>query len=101
MLSAFSNAGQRCASGTRIIIFEAIYDRFRAMLVERAERLRVGPADEDDFGPVINAEQLDTMLAAVDRARRSGAIMNSRTIFWKKTSTDDACWRLDAVPECF
>ena len=73
LLSAFSNAGQRCASGTRIILLDAIYDRFRDLLVERTKRLRVGTGDDDDFGPVINSEQLATMLALVDRARARGA----------------------------
>jgi acyl-CoA reductase-like NAD-dependent aldehyde dehydrogenase len=73
LLSAFSNAGQRCASGTRIIIFEAIYEQFRDLLVQRAAALRVGTADDDDLGPVINGKQLDHMLVALDRARERGA----------------------------
>ena len=73
LLSAFSNAGQRCASGTRIIVFDAIYEPFRDLLVERTARLRVGTADEDDLGPVINGEQLDNMLAVLQRARDRGA----------------------------
>ncbi|HET8774823.1 MAG TPA: aldehyde dehydrogenase family protein [Thermoanaerobaculia bacterium] len=73
LLSAFSNAGQRCASGSRLIVFDAVYDRFRDLLVERASKLRVGPADDDDFGPVINEEQLACMLAAVDAAAARGA----------------------------
>ena len=32
--SAFSNAGQRCAAGSRILVFDAVYDRFKAMLVD-------------------------------------------------------------------
>jgi len=72
-LSAFSNAGQRCAAGSRIIVFDAVYDRFRELLVERASAQRVGPGDEDDFGPVINERQLEAMLAAVDAARAAGA----------------------------
>lgn len=75
LLSAFSNAGQRCASASRIIIFDGVYDRFRDMLVEKTEGLRVGPGDDDDFGPVINEEQLTNMLAAVDRARQEGAVI--------------------------
>ena len=71
--SAFSNAGQRCAAGSRIIVFDAVYDHFRDMLVERTRRLKVGPANNDDFGPVINAGQLDSVLAAVERARQTGA----------------------------
>lgn len=73
LLSAFSNAGQRCASGSRIIVFDAVYDAFREKLLERTKRLKVGPADDDDFGPVINERQITNMLAAIGKARESGA----------------------------
>jgi acyl-CoA reductase-like NAD-dependent aldehyde dehydrogenase len=72
-LSAFSNAGQRCAAGSRIIVFDQVYDRFRDRLVAAARALKVGPADGDDFGPVINERQLNTMLAAIDKAAKDGA----------------------------
>ena len=72
-LSAFSNAGQRCAAGSRLIVFDAVYDRFRELLLERAAALRVGSGDEHDFGPVINERQLTNMLGAVERARAAGA----------------------------
>ena len=71
--SAFSNAGQRCASGSRLIVFDKIYDRFKAMLVQATKKLTVGPDDINDLGPVINLEQLNTMIAAVERACESGA----------------------------
>ena len=73
VLSAFSNAGQRCASGSRIIICAPIYKEFRNLLIERTRKLRVGPSDEDDFGPVINEKQLDHMLEHLERARHNGA----------------------------
>jgi aldehyde dehydrogenase (NAD+) len=72
-LSAFSNAGQRCAAASRIIVFDAVYDRFRELLVEQANAQRVGSTDDHDFGPVINERQLDAMLATVDAARAAGA----------------------------
>jgi alpha-ketoglutaric semialdehyde dehydrogenase len=72
-LSAFSNAGQRCAAGSRLVVFDTVYDRFRELLVERAQALKVGPDDEHDFGAVINQRQLESMLAAVERARDAGA----------------------------
>src|SRR4051812_5935822 len=71
--SAFSNAGQRCAAGSRIIVFDAVYDRFKAMLVEATQRLKVGTGDTDDYGPVINEEQMTNMLASVQRATAAGA----------------------------
>jgi alpha-ketoglutaric semialdehyde dehydrogenase len=73
VLSAFSNAGQRCAAGSRLIVFDAVYDRFRDLLVEGAVSQRVGSTDDDDFGPVINERQLERMLAAVARAKAAGA----------------------------
>ena len=72
-LSAFSNAGQRCAAGSRLIVFDAVYDRFRELLLERTRAQRVGSTDEHDFGPVINERQLQNMLDAVERARAAGA----------------------------
>ncbi|HWM32458.1 MAG TPA: aldehyde dehydrogenase family protein [Methyloceanibacter sp.] len=72
-LSAFSNAGQRCASGSRIIVFDKVYEAFRDKLVMATKALKVGPTDEDDFGPVINERQLTAMLAAIERATKEGA----------------------------
>ncbi|HKG17900.1 MAG TPA: aldehyde dehydrogenase family protein [Solirubrobacteraceae bacterium] len=72
-LSAFSNAGQRCAAGSRILVFDAVYERFVELLRDRADAQRVGPGDEHDFGPVINQGQLEQMLGAIARARESGA----------------------------
>lgn len=75
LLSAFSNAGQRCASGSRIIVFDAVYEPFRDMLVNRTKQLKAGPGDDDDFGPVINEKQLNRMLDTVEGARQKGAII--------------------------
>jgi aldehyde dehydrogenase (NAD+) len=72
-LSAFSNAGQRCAAGSRILVFDRVYDEFRELLLARTRALRVGPTDEDDLGPVINERQLRNMTAAVAKAEEDGA----------------------------
>ncbi len=73
LLAAFSNAGQRCAAASRIIVFDAVYGQFRDQLVERTRKLRLGPEDGDDLGPVINERQLNHMLSAVEDARKKGA----------------------------
>jgi len=75
LLSAFSNAGQRCAAASRIIIFDTVYDRFLEQLVARTRKLRVGPDNSDDFGPLINKRQLDKLLSIVKRAQRYGAVI--------------------------
>jgi aldehyde dehydrogenase (NAD+) len=64
--SAFSNAGQRCASGSRIVVFDAVYDQFRNRFVEAARAF-------EEVGPVISEGALDRILRAVEQARREGA----------------------------
>jgi aldehyde dehydrogenase (NAD+) len=41
--SAFSNAGQRCAAASRLVVFDAVYDEFRTRLVTAAKAFEVGP----------------------------------------------------------
>ena len=44
LASAFSNAGQRCAAASRIVVFDAVYDEFRERLVGGCRRAtRPGP----------------------------------------------------------
>ena len=73
LLSAFSNAGQRCAAASRIIIFDSVYDQFRDLLLDGTRKLTLGPTDDDDLGPVINEKQLNNMLAAIEQSRKEGA----------------------------
>jgi aldehyde dehydrogenase (NAD+) len=75
ILSGFSNAGQRCASASRIIVFDAVYDLFREKLLERASSLLIGPGNDDDLGPVINEKQLENMLSYVSGAAEDGAVI--------------------------
>jgi len=72
-LSAFSNAGQRCAAGSRIIVFEAVYEEFRERLVARTSALRLGIDDGADLGPVINERSVARILGAVEAALAGGA----------------------------
>jgi alpha-ketoglutaric semialdehyde dehydrogenase len=66
LASAFSNAGQRCAAASRIVVLDAVYDAF-------LERLVTGVDGLEDVGPVISEEAMERILAAVARAREGGA----------------------------
>jgi aldehyde dehydrogenase (NAD+) len=72
-LSAFSNAGQRCAAGSRFIVFDAVYDAFVDKFIALAKKQKLGVGDDCDFGPVINERQLNAMLAAIKTAEAAGA----------------------------
>jgi alpha-ketoglutaric semialdehyde dehydrogenase len=63
--AAFSNAGQRCASASRIVVFDDVYDAFRAQLTAAAQSV--------EPQPVISRESLERMLASIDEARDAGA----------------------------
>ena len=73
--SAFIDAGQRCASGSRIIVFDRIYDAFRAAFLARVERVKVGSGAEDDCGPVVSRANLDRLIAQVSAAVDRGATL--------------------------
>ena len=68
-LSAFSNAGQRCAAGSRILVFKDIYDTFREKLIEKAKGLKLGIGPGCDLGPVVNKRQQQNILAAIEKAK--------------------------------
>jgi len=71
-LSAFSNAGQRCAAGSRLIVFRSVYDAFCERLVAKAGSLRLGVTAGCDLGPVMNQGQQQSILAAIAMARAEG-----------------------------
>lgn len=71
-LSAFSNAGQRCAAGSRILVFRGIYEIFRDKLVAKAKSLKLGVGAGCDLGPVVNKRQQQNILAAVETAKTVG-----------------------------
>ena len=71
-LSAFSNAGQRCAAGSRILVFRGVYEAFRDKLVAKAQSLKLGVSAGCDLGPVINKRQQQAILAAIEHAKVEG-----------------------------
>jgi aldehyde dehydrogenase (NAD+) len=71
--SAFSNAGQRCAAASRILVFDAVYDRFRDRFADATRALTVGSTDEHFLGPVISRRSRERILDAIAAAVLDGA----------------------------
>lgn len=67
-LSAFSNAGQRCAAGSRIVVCRAVYSEFRERFVEKTTSLKLGIDFGCDLGPVINRRQHTAIVDAIAKA---------------------------------
>jgi len=71
---AFFGTGQRCTASSRIIVTEAIHDRFVEAMAERARSLKVGDALDPDtqIGPAVSEQQLEQNLRYIEIARNEG-----------------------------
>ena len=74
---AFGTTGQRCTATSRIVCHKEVVKKFTAMMVERANALRVGDGldPKTQMGPHINEGQLSTVLEYVDIGKNEGAKM--------------------------
>ena len=72
--AAFTNQGQVCHCGSRILIERSAWETFVPALVERARALRIGdPLDAaTDVGSLISLQHVMRVAAAVDGAIRDG-----------------------------
>lgn len=72
---AFMSTGQKCTATRRVIIERPAYDEFLERLIARADALKIGdPTDPTtDLGPIVSADQLESVIAAVARAVSDGA----------------------------
>jgi len=75
LLGIFSNNGQQCLAGSRILVQDSIFDRFVAEFVERADRIRVGdPFDaETEVGPLVSEGHYRKVLGFIERGAAEGA----------------------------
>lgn len=71
----FRNAGQVCASPTRFLVQEAVFDTFTEAFVGHAKALKLdaGTVEGVGMGPVAHARRLDMMQDLVDDAVSQGA----------------------------
>ncbi len=73
----FSNNGERCTAGSRILVQRSIYADFVSRFVERARRITVGdPLDEKTIvGPMISAAHLAKVRSYIELGPREGATL--------------------------
>ncbi len=70
----YSNGGQICSAGSRVLIDERIREPLMEKIVARARAVRLGPGLEGpDMGPLVSAEHFERVLNYIDLGRREGA----------------------------
>lgn len=74
---AFGYSGQKCSATSRVIVHEAIYERFCKRLKEAVKSLVVGPPTHSDtfVGPVIDEEAHQKLLSVIARNKKSFKIL--------------------------
>ncbi len=75
LLGIYSNNGQQCLAGSRILVQESVAEDFIDRFAARSERIRVGdPHDvRTDIGPLCYREHFERVCHYADIARTDGA----------------------------
>ncbi len=73
----FSNNGERCTAGSRILVQQGIYADFAQRFAERARRITVGdPLDQKTIiGPMISAGHLAKVRSYIELGPKEGATL--------------------------
>jgi alpha-ketoglutaric semialdehyde dehydrogenase len=73
----FGTTGQRCTAASRVVVREEVYRPFLERFVARARALRVGDGldPSSQMGPLVSAEQRETVMKYVEIGSREGATL--------------------------
>lgn len=77
LTSAFAFQGEKCSACSRVIVLDAIHDRFVDRLVKAARTWRIGPAENPAFcmGAVADAQAQRKILDYIGIGSREGRIL--------------------------
>ena len=72
--SSFSNQGQICLCGSRILVQRGIYEKFRDAFVEKVKTMNVGnPLDDNSrMGAIVSKPHFEKVLSYIDIAKSEG-----------------------------
>ena len=72
--SSFSNQGEICLCGSRILIEASVYDKFKTEFVERTKQLKVGDPLENESrqGAIVSKMHFEKILRCIDTAKQEG-----------------------------
>jgi RHH-type proline utilization regulon transcriptional repressor/proline dehydrogenase/delta 1-pyrroline-5-carboxylate dehydrogenase len=77
LYSAFGFQGQKCSACSRVIVLDAVYDRFVERLVEMAKALKIGPAEApaNYLGAVADRAALQKIGEYAEIGKREGKLL--------------------------
>ena len=72
--SGFSNQGEICLCGSRLLVERSIFDDFKQRYLEKVKALRVGDPNEasSDLGALVSKPHFEKVMDCIERARQEG-----------------------------
>jgi aldehyde dehydrogenase (NAD+) len=83
--SGFSNSGQRCASASRLLLHEDIFDELIEKLQSRMKTLVVGTEEDCEIGPVIDLDAVRRYEDFLRCASSEGRVVQANCLFRGKS----------------
>jgi betaine-aldehyde dehydrogenase len=79
MFGIFWNQGQVCSATSRVLVAQELYPALLARLCEEAKKITIGEGNKDGvlLGPLVNADQYNKVIAAIQRGIDDGATLAS------------------------
>lgn len=108
--ASFSNQGQICLCGSRILIEESVFENVKSRIVHEMSKLKKGsPLNSNTtFGSLVSKVHFDKVVNAVDRARKEGAkiIVGGKSFSVEGIPTGQGCYYEPTLieemnPNCF
>ncbi|MGB6037522.1 MAG: aldehyde dehydrogenase [Cryomorphaceae bacterium] len=72
--SSFANQGQICLCGSRILVEESIYEKFKEAFVAKVSKMKVGDpsSEETKLGAVVSEPHMEKILSYISLAKEEG-----------------------------
>ncbi|MDD2310391.1 MAG: L-glutamate gamma-semialdehyde dehydrogenase [Desulfuromonadaceae bacterium] len=89
LYSAFAFQGQKCSACSRVIVLDAVYDKFVERLVKAAQVYQVGPSEDPKYsmGAVSDATARKNIMDYIEIGTQEGKLLYSSPV-----PTDEGYW---------
>ena len=77
LYSAFGFQGQKCSACSRVIVLDAVYEKFVERLIKAAAALQIGPAEDpaNVMGPVVDSSAQKNILQYIEIGKKEGKMI--------------------------
>ncbi len=106
LYSAFGFQGQKCSACSRVIVLDAVYDRFVERLVKAAKVYRVGPSEDPRYsmGAVCDAGAMKSIKEYIEIGRQEGRLLYSSPVpdgagYWVPLTVIDGITPADRIAQ--